>query len=418
MPPLPRILPNPCPKVVLGAASFFRRHVRHDGPAQFGASCRLLAQVLLWGLVVLLIGLRPVQAAAPPVDDLDRQSLVRALARSLSYLESRPSKTRYHLGPNVMPVSRLLDTVRHLHYLAASRLDPDAFQQRISEDFDRISLLTPERRLLLTGYYQPVFHGSTHQGAPFLYPLYRLPQDMVVKPQPGKKPIIGRLHEGRLHPYWSRQEIEQRALLQGEELVWLRDPFDAFTLHVQGSGILRLTDGSLRGVHYAQSNGRTYTSVGKFLVATGRMQLAEVTMDSIRRYLEQHPHELALILHQNDSFIFFDWCPPGAAVGSLQQPLTPGRSVAADQRIYPPGSILWVKSRRPTVAQGEVAAWTPMQRLLTVQDTGSAIQGPGRLDIFWGTGEQAGLEAGQMKEAGEVVLLLLKESVAPCSARR
>ena len=147
------------------------------------------------------------------------------------------------------------------------------------------------------------------------------------------------------------------------------------------------------------------------------MPLAQVTMDSIRVYLSQHPEEVELILHQNDSFIFFEWCPPGPAVGSLNLPLTPGRAVAADQRVYPPGSVLWLRSRRPVMDKGQVSDWRPMQRLLTVQDTGSAIKGAGRLDIFWGTGEQAGLEAGQMKEAGDVRLLLLKNSVVPSTWR-
>ncbi|MGE4559695.1 MAG: MltA domain-containing protein [Desulfobulbus sp.] len=352
----------------------------------------------------------PAPAASRIADDLDRQSLSQALLRSLSYLNALPPDTRFRFARTEVPVTRLIDTARHLRDLVLSSLDDPAFQRQVARDFIQLPCLSsPGSPLLITGYYQPVFQGSLHREPPFLHPLYSPPGDLVVRRRAGRKPVIGRLAGGRLQPYWTRREIEQGRILQGGELVWLRDPFDAFTLHVQGSGIIRLADGSLRGVHYARSNGRTYTSIGTFLVKTGRMRLADVTMDSIRTYLERHPHEVELILHQNDAFIFFEWSSPGPALGSLNQPLTPGRSVAADQRIYPPGSVLLVKSRRPVMDRGQVAGWKPMQRLLTVQDTGSAINGPERLDIFWGTGERAGLEAGQMKETGDVVLLLVKE---------
>lgn len=368
-----------------------------------------LLPILIWGLLLVPITLRTAAATPQVIDDLDRQSLAQALARSLAYLDSLPSTARFNLGRTEVPLARLQDSARRLHDLAVSSLDETDFHRRLALDFElRPCLPSPESRLLVTGYYQPVFRGSLYRSSTYSHPLYGLPDDLVVKKQTGKRPNIGRLVGERLQPYWSRKEIEQGNILQGRELAWLRDPFDVFTLHVQGSGILRLNDGSLRGVHYAQSNGRPYTSIGKYLVATGRMQLAEVTMDSIRAYLEQHPEDLDLILHQNESFIFFGWSPPGPAVGSLNQPLTAGRSVAADQGVYPPGSIVFLKSQRPLVDKGQVVGWQPMQRLLTVQDTGAAIKGPGRLDIFWGTGDQAGLEAGQMKEAGEVAFLLLK----------
>nr|WP_321465293.1 MltA domain-containing protein [uncultured Desulfobulbus sp.] len=384
------------------------------------AAAASLPRPLQWGrlLVCLLWFVQAATGSArvtpPIIDDLDRRSLVRALSHSLAYLETRPAQTRVNCGPNVIPVTRLIATARHLRSLAASNLDKTAFQHRLSRDFLLYSPFAEATgRLLLTGYYQPVFHGRLRRSPPYVYPLYRVPADLVVQKSGGQKPRIGRIEGDRLQPYWTRQEIERNNPLEGGELVWLRDPFDAFSLHVQGSGILEFPDGSRRGVHYAQSNGQPYTSVGRYLVQTGRMQLADVTMTSIRAYLEAHPEEVELILHQNDAFIFFDWSPPGPAVGNLNQPLTAGRSVAADQSVYPPGAVVWVQSRRPVMDSGALDRWTPLQRLLTVQDTGSAIRGVGRLDIFWGTGDQAGLEAGEMKEGGEVAILLLKEGLSP-----
>ena len=350
------------------------------------------------------------QTKQPVCDDLDRQSLIKVLEQSLSYLQTRPVTTNYRFGQLIVPVSRLIDSARHLSNLAQRFENPAVFQARLQQDFVWLSLAeSSEKQPLITGYYQPVFRGSLQPHPPYTHPLYRLPADLVVAHTSPKKVQGGRLVRGHLLPYWTRQEIETRQLLKGQELVWLGNSFDVFTLHVQGSGIIMLEDGSLRGVQYAGRNGHPYTSIGRYLVTSGRMELAQVNMGSIRDYLNSHPGERQQILYQNASYIFFDWKDPGPAVGSLNRGLTPGRSVAADQRVYPPGSILWLQTARPVVEK-DLPRWTPVNRLVTVQDSGSAIQGAQRLDLFWGTGEQAGLEAGRMRVQGQVQLLLLKDS--------
>ncbi len=349
-------------------------------------------------------------------DDMELQHLAAALTRSLAYLLKVPPSSRYAIAGEMVPVQRLIDSARHLQQLVQSPPSPpEELNRRLNRDYDRLQVnKSPEaaaKRMLITGYYQPIFPGSLTQQPPYLFPLYRIPDNLLIRQEEGKKKVQGLKDRGKIIPYWTRQEIEQGQLLRGQELVWLKDPFDAFVLHVQGSGIIRLADGSVRGVHYAVNNGRHYRSIGKFLVDTGRMQLADVSMDSIRHYIDQHPAERDLILHHNDSFIFFHWSPPGPAIGNLGQELTPGRSIAADQRWYPPGALVFLDSRRPIMFEGQVAEWKQMRRLVTVQDTGSALTGSGRIDIFWGTGEQAGQEAGQMKEDGQAYLLLLKEGI-------
>ena len=377
-----------------------------------------LCLLCLW----LILGGPPLQATTEPPpatisDDLDRASLIAALERSRGYLRSQPPSTRYRFAHQTVPVQRLLASLDHLDHLLHSVADDATLQQRLTEDFHQLSAAsttpTPSRPALITGYYQPSFAGSLQRQPPYLYPLYAPPTDLVIQQQAGKPSRIGRWMDGSHAPYWTRRDIESGQLLRGGELVWLRDPFDAFTLHVQGSGIIRLPDGSLRGLRFAQKNGHAYTSIGTVLVRSGRMQLADVTMDAIRTYLIAHPEEAASILWQNDSFIFFDWGAPGLAIGNLGLELTPGRSAAADQSIYPPGAILYVQSRRPVMANGQLVDWRPLQRLVTVQDTGSALKGPGRIDLFWGSGEEAGQEAGQMKEAGSVQLLLLRPNRRP-----
>ena len=379
-----------------------------------------LRRIGIWGvlLLALVACASPVCAAPPPdaiifEDDLQLQELESALTRSLIALRTVPPTTRYPVAGQMVPVQRLIDSALHLQRFIQSRPSADAVHHEIQKAFEAIEVSrgadAAPIRMLITGYYQPIFPGSLSRQPPYIHPLYRMPDDLLIRQTNGRKQVLGRREQGKIVPYWTRRDIEQGNLLQGQELVWLKDPFDAFVLHIQGSGIIRLPDGSRRGVHYAVNNGRDYRSIGKYLVDTGRMQLAEVTMDTIRRYIDQHPGEREQILHHNDSFVFFHWSAPGPAIGNLGRELTPGRSIAADQRWYPPGSLVFLDSRRPVMAKGSVVEWQRMRRLVTVQDTGSALTGPGRIDIFWGTGDQAGEEAGQMKEAGAAHLLLLKE---------
>lgn len=371
------------------------------------AGCCLL---LLTGFVAAAVP----AAERVATDDLGGQRLDEALDRSLTFLRTIDPAASYRVGDRSIPVRQLIRSLLHLQHLVAAHPAPEALARAINRDYDiiRVNALpgTTAGRMRITGYYQPIFAGSLDRQPPYVHPLYRVPDDLLIRRNQGKKEVLGRRTNGTVVPYWTRREIERDGPLLGRELVWLKDPFDAFVLHIQGSGIILLPDGSRRGVHYAISNGRPYRSVGAFMVATGRMRLADVTMASLRRYIERHPGERDLILHHNDSFIFFEWCEPGPAIGSLGQPLTSGRSVAADHKWYPPGSLVYVDSRRPIMtAAGEVGKWQSLRRLATVQDTGSALTGPNRLDIFWGTGEQAGMEAGQMKEAGAAYLLLLRE---------
>ena len=368
--------------------------------------------------LLLLAGLGAVVAAAEKIDvfdDLACHRLEESLNSSLNFLRTVAPSTRYRIAGRSIPARRLLASILHMQRLAAAHPSPEMLAQAINRAYEIIQINDPSKstskRMSITGYYQPVVSGCLEQQPPCVHPLYRRPKDLVIRRNKGRKAIVGRLENGTIVPYWTRREIEQRGLLIGQELVWLTDPFDAFTIHVQGSGIIRLPDGSRRGVHYAAGNGHPYRSIGAFMVKNGRMRLTDITMDGLRRSLAARPEERTRILHHNDSFIFFDWSEAGPAIGSMGRPLTPGRSVAADRQWYPPGSLVYIDSRRPVMADnGQVKEWRPMRRLVTVQDTGSAISGPNRIDIFWGTGDQAGREAGQMKEDGKAYLLLLKDN--------
>ena len=147
------------------------------------------------------------------------------------------------------------------------------------------------------------------------------------------------------------------------------------------------------------------------MVDTGRITLDEASLKSIREYLTSNPSEREEILHHNPSFIFFNWTETHGAVGNLGKELTAGRSVAVDQDCFPAGALGFLFSRKPVIKQGKLIRWQPMHRFILVQDTGSAIRGPGRIDLFWGTGPEAGLQAGQMKEPGNLYFFILKDNV-------
>ena len=354
-------------------------------------------------------------------DDLHYQGLERSLQESLAYLGKLPPERHFAVAGQTVSVARLKQTIHTFLGLVEKRPDTGTLNQALREQFlvYRIrpsstvvnsNTSSPSTPLLLTGYFQPVFQGSLNKKAPYLYPLYTIPKTLVQHNTAKGFTVSRRDPQGQLVPFWTRREIEQGNLLAGTELVWLKDPFDAFLIHVQGSALVFCVgDQSTRAVSYAAKNGRPYTSIGTYLVKNNKMRVEEVSMDSLRRYLEAHPQEREHILQQNDSYIFFSWSTVGPVHGSLYRPLTPGRSVAADQKLYPPGLLMFVHSTIPKMEQNRVTDRMSLQRFVSVQDSGSAIQGPYRLDLFCGTGDDAGRLAGEMKERGELFVILAKE---------
>ncbi len=350
-------------------------------------------------------------------DDLNYQYLGLMLQQNLQYLQKKKDTTLFTLSGRKYPVRRLIDTNLFFQQLISKRPNRRELNRQIRRYFDiyqagGVSGYNPEKKMLVTGYYQPLFQGSLEKKEPFVYPLYSVPETLAIKRdrKTGQK-IVGRLQQGKFVPYWTRGEIESRDLALGNELVYLKDPMDAFTIHIQGSALIQLADGGIRGVHYAIKNGRTYRSIGKYMVDTGRMSLEEASMESIRRYIRRHPEEREKVLHHNDSYIFFHWTETKGAIGSLGRELTPGRSIAADKNCFPPGALGFLQSRAPVVRNDRVVNWTNLHRFVGVQDSGSAIRGPGRVDVFWGAGAAAGMAAGRMKEDGTFFILLLKDGV-------
>jgi membrane-bound lytic murein transglycosylase A len=270
---------------------------------------------------------------------------------------------------------------------------------------------------LFTGYFEPELHGARRPSGRYQTPLYRRPDDLVMvtlglfrEDLKGRR-IAGRVEDGRLRPYDRRGEIEAGSLSgRGLELVWVDDPADAFFLHIQGSGRVVLEDGSVMRVGYAGTNGHVYVAIGRELIARGEMTPDEVTMQSIRAWLGAHPDEAPALMAANPSYVFFRELEGDGPVGAQGVTLTAGRSLAVDRRFIALGVPLWLDTADPVEPE------RPLRRLMVAQDTGGAIRGPVRGDVFWGFGAAAGERAGRMKGRGRCYLLLPRASVAAADA--
>ena len=239
--------------------------------------------------------------------------------------------------------------------------------------------------MLFTGYFEPEIAGSLTQSATYPYPIYRKPPE---------------LRTGAT--YYSRREIEEGGVLadQGLEIAWLADPVDLFFLQVQGSGRIVLPDGSRLRVGYGGKNGRNYTSVGQILINRGILSASDVSADEIRAWVRRNPTQGRELLWQNESYVFFrevNEVPPDAGpLGAMDRSVTAMRSLAVDPAITILGAPVWI----------EKAGQSPLNRLMVAQDTGSAIKGAQRADIFFGTGANAGFQAGGVKDGGRMVVLM------------
>jgi membrane-bound lytic murein transglycosylase A len=268
-------------------------------------------------------------------------------------------------------------------------------QQAVNREFDLYKSVGRDGNggVQFTGYYEAVYKASRTRTEEFKYPLYKLPADF---PQ-WRKP----------HP--TRAMLEGSRRMAGLEIAWLSDRFQAFLVHVQGSARLELPDGNLLTVGYAGKTAQPYRSVGAELVRDGKMRLEDVTLQTLMAYFQTNPQDLIKYLNRNPSFVFFRETNGQPATGSINVPVSPERSIATDKKIFPSGGIALIRTELPIndPLTGQLAM-RPVQRFVLDQDTGGAIRGAGRVDIFMGTGEQAKQRAGLIKGDGELYYLVLK----------
>lgn len=268
---------------------------------------------------------------------------------------------------------------------------------------------------LITGYYEPVYPGSLQRTERDTVPVYGVPDDLIIValdsiyPELKGKRLRGRLEGRVLKPYDDAAAIQDKGA-NAKVLAWLSQPIDLQFLQIQGSGRIRLDDGRQLRIAYADQNGYPYKPVGRWLVEQGQLKKEEVSMGKIRDWALANPQCLHEMLASNPSYVFFTTRPDSdeGPRGSLNVPLTTGYSVAIDRKVIPLGSLLWLNTTRPD--------GSPVVRPVAAQDTGGAIAGEVRADLFWGTGDQAGDLAGNMKQQGQIWLLWPKGMALPDAA--
>ena len=289
-------------------------------------------------------------------------------------------------------------------------------QQLTPYRIERVTGRKRETQGLVTGYYEPLLHGARERSDMFSTPLYRPPDDLLIVdlasviPELKGKRVRGRLEGNKVVPYYSRAASRVAPGLAGHEIVWIDNALDAFMLEVQGSGRVQLATGETIRLQYADQNGHPYRSIGRYLADQGVMTIDQVNTPAIRAWLAANPARVNEVLDSNPSVVFFNEAPledPSIGPkGAQGMPLTAGRSIAIDPKFLPLGAPMFLSTTQP-------GSDLPLQRLVVAQDTGGAIRGPVRADLFFGFGSDAGAQAGMMKNDLEMWLLWPKDAPPP-----
>lgn len=289
-------------------------------------------------------------------------------------------------------------------YAKLNKADPSATRVFFEHYFTPYAIKAgTQAQGLFTGYYEASLKGSRTRSARYNVPLHARPSDLVMvnlgefRDELKGQRLAGRVIDGNLKPYETRAQIVAGALPENDVLVWVDDPVDAFFVQVQGSGIVELDDGSTMRIGYAGQNGHIYYAIGRELVKRGEMQKDDVSLQTIRTWLAEHPDAAADLMNTNPSYVFFREMDGAGPVGGEGVALTPLRSLAIDHGKFPYGFPLWVTTEEPK-----------LRRMMMAQDTGGAIRGAVRGDVFWGYGDEAEAMAGTMKSPGRYWILLPK----------
>jgi membrane-bound lytic murein transglycosylase A len=334
----------------------------------------------------------------------NKEKILAALERSLEWT-AKPSAPRFFPIEGVSH-ERAMASLKHFRELLMASTSAEAFAEAVDEDFQIYKSAGWDGEgggVLFTGYCTPIFDGSRTQTDEYRFPLYALPPDLV-KDKEGA--ILGQQTESGLKPYPDRHSIESRRLLEGKglELVWLRDPLDAFVAHVNGSAFIRLQEGGMMKLGYAGKNGQPYTSLRKELVADGHLDPARANLITIREWADAHPQELPEYLDRNESYVFFTPIE-GNPRGSLNVEVTGERSLATDKTLFPRGAVCFVDTR----VGGGSGSGRNFRQFMFDQDTGGAIRTAGRADIYLGSGRTAERLAGTTEQEGQLYYLFVKD---------
>ena len=354
------------------------------------------------------------------LDDMTYNGLEDSLLQSLSYLNKIPADRQFIFGKDQYNARHMIKSLQHFLDYIKTRPPRQDLKKFIQSDYRIYQSVgrNGEGEVLYTGYYEPFLKGSLVRSDRYRFPIYTRPRDLITinlslfhKKFRGEK-IIGRYTNQSVVPYYDRSEIETGGVLEdkAEVLAWAEDPVDVFFLQIQGSGKVQLENGNVFNVHYQTTNGRPYRSIGKLLIDEEKISVADMSMQKIREYLNNHPEEIDTVLNYNPSYVFFI-IEPNGPLGNINVKLTPGRSIALDRRIFPSAALAFIETEKPLIDDaGQIHSWQRFSRFVLNQDTGGAIKGPGRADLFWGNGPYAEIAAGHLKHTGELYFLVLKST--------
>jgi membrane-bound lytic murein transglycosylase A len=332
----------------------------------------------------------------------DRQALLKSIDNSLGYLASAGAAQAYQRYP-VPGITR--DRVRRslvrFRQLIVSSRSPAELKAAVNREFAFYKSVGKDNQgtVLFTGYFEPIYAASRTPTPEYRYPLYRLPADFDrwKRPHPTRAVLEGEDGLGTKSP------------LRGRELVWLRDRLEAFLVQVQGSARFQLPDGKLMSVGFAGKTNYPYVSLGRELIKDGKLPQEGLTLPVLIDYFRTNPAQLSQYIPRNQSFVFFKETYGAPATGSIGVPVTAERSIATDKSLMPPGALALINAPIPYPnAAGQLES-RMVSRYVLDQDTGSAIKGAGRVDIFMGTGPRASDRAGLINGSGELYYLLLKK---------
>jgi membrane-bound lytic murein transglycosylase A len=345
-------------------------------------------------------------------DDMGYGNLEEAVEQSIRYYRKLSPERIFQYGELSYSPEEMEASMALFIEVIKNPKDGERMKQ-IKEKFHFFESKNSEGRAFFTGYYEPVLEGSLMPAGKLYEPLYDTPEDLI-KVDLGQfsgelknEMIVGRLKGNQLIPYDSRDEIVYEGSLQSRARpIAYVDEIELFFLQIQGSGLIRFPDGSLKRVNYAQKNGHPYRSIGQVLKE--EIPQEEMSLQSIKAYLYANPDRVREIFSYNQSYTFFREVEEGP-LGNIEVPLTPDRSIAMDSRVIPKGGLAFIETELPVIKDGKVIDWEPVTRFVLVQDTGGAIRDHGRVDLFLGHGENAGLAAGHLKHAGRSFLVVARK---------
>jgi peptidoglycan lytic transglycosylase A len=352
-------------------------------------------------------------------DAMDFKGLTTSIDKSLVYFNKVPLKRKYYYGRQIYTAGHMILSLETMKVFLEKKPSVKALNAFIKSRFIVYEAAgNEEGKVLFTGYFEPVFEGRMEKSDEFVFPVYSRPQDLLEinlsafsDKYKGHKRLVARVDDSkRVVPYYSRKQINalEDFHKRSRPVVWLKSRVDRFFLEVQGSGRIDLGQGEMVRVHYAASNGNPYRSIGRYLIRKNEILKENMSMQAIRTWLEQHPQRLDEVLHHNESFVFFQK-EDGGPYGSLGVEVTALRSIATDKKMFPKGGLCFIQAQLPDkTGNPYLKKWKNASFFVLNQDTGGAIKGPARADLFCGNGNYAEFTAGHMNKYGRLFFLVLK----------